>query len=564
MRSYSKYLDPYIKKVKNREVDVCKDQILMIDNIVIPVLERDDTFLDEEIIEKGLNLQKYFDFELIEWEIFLFALIAGLFIRNNDGSTDIFFNEIRIEVGRGAGKNGFISFLAFFLISPVHGIKGYNIDILANSEDQAKTSFNDVYDVIKFPSKANAAALKSNFSATKEVITCKPTGSTIKYNTSSKRGKDSKRTGCVILDEKHEYTDSVNVNTLTSGLGKMPYGRIIGITTKGHVRGGLLDKEDKQNEHILSEYNPENRTLVFSCHIESEDEWDKPDKWIKANPSINDFPSLRNQIKKEVMDMPYKMDYYPEFMAKRMNYPVGNKDIEVATWDDIMATNVELPNLYGLKCVLGIDYAKTNDFISAVLVFRISEKYAVLQHTWVCAKSRDLPGIKAPLNDWADAGMLDFVNDVEVAPEVITDWIKQNWKSKYRIQSVAIDNYRMTLFNSALKKLGYDAYKKNKDGTRQVTQIRPSNIMQISPVINHVFVKHLWMWGDLPIMRWYTNNTKKIIHSNGNIEYGKIEPIYRKTDGYMALVNAMCISDTLTPVNPDASIQDYNIPVIMI
>jgi phage terminase large subunit-like protein len=45
-------------------------------------------------------------------------------------------------------------------------------------------------------------------------------------------------------------------------------------------------------------------------------------------------------------------------------------------------------------------------------------------------------------------------------------------------------------------------------------------------------------------MRWYTNNTKKI-ESNGNMTYGKIEPNYRKTDGFMALVNAMIISDEL-------------------
>jgi len=150
MRSYSPYIDPYLRKIKNNEVLHCQEQELMIDNLVIPVLEREDVIIDNEKIEKGLSLQKYFPYRLIEWEVFLFALIVGVYF--TDG--DIVFNEIRVMVGRGSGKNGFISFLCFYFLSPYHGIRGYNIDLMANAEDQAKTSFKDVYEVITDPVEA--------------------------------------------------------------------------------------------------------------------------------------------------------------------------------------------------------------------------------------------------------------------------------------------------------------------------------------------------------------------------------------------------------------------------
>lgn len=543
LKIYSKYINPYIDKILNNEIEHCKEQELMMKNIVIPVLNRDDIYFDEEKVEAGLSLQKYFPFNLLEWEIFLFALIAGVFLK----SGDIFFSEVRVMLGRGSGKNGFISFLCFYFISPVHGIKGYNVDLLANAEKQAKTSFNDVYEIIKDPiEKSYKKVLSKHFKATKEEVKGLKTKSTLRFNTSSKRGKDSKRTGAVIFDEKHEYLDSTNMNTLMSGLGKVKDPRKITITTDGHVRGGVLDKEKEENRKILSAYDPDNRTLVFICKIDEEKEWNQEEKWIKAIPSINDFPYLKTEIKNEVRSMSNTPDYYKEFMAKRMNFPIGDKDIEVATWEDIMATNQEFIDLKGKDCVGGIDFAKSNDFIGCCLIFYENEKYYVLQHTFICAKSRDLLGIKAPLKDWASKGDCTFIDDVEIPPEIVVQWF-DTMKQKYNIKKIAIDYFRFSLLNSCLKQIGFDAFE-----LKNVKLVRPSDIMKVSVKINSIFVRHLYVWGDVPILRWATNNSKKIIQGN-NITYGKQEPNYRKTDTFMALVNGMTVVDEIEKENTEIS-----------
>lgn len=536
MKSYSRFIDPYLRKIKNNEVEHCKEQDLMIDNIVIPTLERPDVRIDDEKIEKGLSLQKYFPYRLIEWEVFLFALIVGVIF--TDG--DIVFNEIRVMVGRGSGKNGFISFLCFYFLSPYHGIRGYNIDLMANAEDQAKTSFKDVYEVITDPVESKyKTVLKKNYHATKELITGRATKSELRFNTSSKRGKDSKRTGCIIFDEKHEYTDVQNMNTLKSGLGKVWHGRIITITTDGHIRGAVLDQEKEQNQAILKEYNPLNRTLVFWCRIENEKEWNQIDKLVKAIPSLNDFPSLRTTIEKEIIDMPYNMDYFPEYMAKRCNFPIGNKEVEVATWEDILATDQDMIDLEGRNCVGGVDYAKTNDFVTTGLTFRVEEKIYHVQHTFICSRSRDLGGIKAPLREWEAKGDVEFVDDVEISPDLVAGWFEKMGQ-RYNIIKIAIDNYRYSLLNSALKKVGFDAFEK-----KNVYLVRPSDIMKAAPIINHGFVTHMIVFGNTPIMRWYTNNTKKQMDDKGNITYGKIEPNYRKTDGFMEFVCTMTIIEEI-------------------
>lgn len=523
----------------------------MIDNIVIPVLEREDVYIDEEKIEKGLRLEKYLPFKLLDWEIFLFAIIVGVRYRTGE----IYFDEIRIMVGRGSGKNGFIDFLCLYFLSPYHGIKGYNIDLLANSEKQVMTSFIDVYNIIKSPVKEEyRKVLKDNYYANMEKIIGKKTNSELRYNTSSKRGKDSKRTGCIIYDEKHEFLDDTNMNTLQSGMGKVEEGRIITITTDGHIREGVLDKEKEENKFILSEYNPENSVLVFWCRIEKEEEWKDINKLVKAIPSLNDMPVLKRRIIKEIRDMPTTPDYFKEFMAKRCNFPIGDSEEQVAVWEDIVATNQEMPDLTGLSCVGGIDYANTNDFVACVLIFRKDGKIYVLHHSFICRSSRDLLGIKAPLDKWVERGDCEYVNDVQISPEIVANWFKEKMKV-YNILKIAIDNFRYIILSSALEKIGFTAYMKNKEKSN-VVLTHKWDVIKIAPVINSLFITHNIVWGDVPMMRWYTNNTKKVT-INGNVSYAKIEQHYRKTDGFMAFVAAMTIYEQL-PEN-ESVIQDFDI-----
>ena len=159
--------------------------------------------------------------------------------------------------------------------------------------------------------------------------------------------------------------------------------------------GGVLDEEKRQNEVILREYNPDNRIFVNWFRIEEEDEWKDINKIVKANPSLADpsFSVLRQWIQKEIMEMPFKPEYFPEFMAKRCNYPISDPQMAVAEWADIemCAREPDFELTQGMSCVGGIDYTKTNDFCGCILTFRKGGKYLNLHHTFICAKSRDIP-----------------------------------------------------------------------------------------------------------------------------------------------------------------------------
>ena len=524
----------YIDLVKSGSIEVCKEQVLLIE-YVEKCFEEENLFIDENLLHKYLSMQKYFPFKLFEWEVFCFTLHNCTYSKPGI----LRWPDLFILVGRGAGKNGYLSFEDFCLISEYNEVKEYNIDICANAEDQARTSFDDVYNVLE----DNKSKMSKHFYWNKEIIYNLKTKSTLRFRTSNAKTKDGGRPGKVDFDEYHQYEDYKCINVFKTGLGKKKNPRTTITTTNGDVRDGPLDKLIARAENILKGAAEDNGLLPFICKLDDEKEVDNPKMWDKANPSLHYNEELQREIKKEYID--YKEDPISNaaFMTKRMNIPKSmNADKEVTSWDNILATNQTIPykELEGATCRVGIDYAKTTDFVCAGLLFKYNEKAIWISHTWVCKYSKDLIRIKAPIQEWEQAGFLTIVDAVEISPDLIADWLYEMQK-KYNLTILGMDSYRYTLLAKALRDVGFDTDKK---GINNIKLTRPSNQMLVYPIVNSLFTNHRVIYGDNPLMRWYTNNTCLHAENYDNYTFAKIEPKSRKTDGFMAFIAAMCTGFT--------------------
>lgn len=538
--NYNKYIQEYLDIIDNDIIPVCKEQKLL-SKFVKKIFETENLIIDDEQVEKYFSYQKYFPFDLFPWEKFCFVLHNCVF--REDGLPR--FSDLFILVGRGSGKNAYLAFEDFCLVTPTNGIKNYDIDISANSEDQAKTTFMDIYNILEDPKLKKK--MKKNFYWNKEEIINIKTKSKIKFRTNNPKGKDGLRSGKVDFDEIHAYQNWENINVFTTGLGKKEHPRRTYITTNGDVRDGPLDNLLEKAISILKGKIEDNGFLPFICRLDKEDEVEDSNNWSKANPSLPYRPSLMEEMKKEYAD--YKINPYVNcaFMTKRMNIHKGAKDSEVTSWENILATKKQVPDLAGASCCIGIDYTKVNDFLSVCLLFRKSGMYYVKTHSWFCSNSRDKDRIKAPIMDWANMGLLTIVDDIEINPKEVTEWIEKELY-KYDFVRLGVDNFRYALISSALKEIGIDAKDKDK-----VKMVRPSDIMKIVPVIDSMFNKQQIAWGDNPLMRWFTNNTKLVSKTLGNFVYDKIEPKSRKTDGFMAFVHAVIASIDVLEEEPDVN-----------
>ena len=524
-------INEYIELVRYGDLPCCPEQFALIDKVE-RTLTQEDVRLDTEQLGKCMILQQHFPFDLFPWEKFIFALRNCLYTPESF----LRFPDLLLLSGRGTGKNGYMSFESFANLTPAIGVRKYEIDIFATSEKQAKTSFNDVYDILDGKPKL----FKRYFSWNKEEIRHRKTGNVLQYNTAAPKTKDGYRPGSLYFDEYHAYENDDLIQVAESGLGKVPFPKKGILTTDGRVRGGPLDTIKLRADEILFKGADDLGLLPVVFRLPDIELVHDERNWHMANPSLRYLPDLLHEMRKEYAEWILDPNPTKDFIVKRMNIPPAILENDVTSWDNVLATNRPLPDLTGCECVPAIDYSKTTDFVAAGLLFKYKDVYYWITHTWVCSRSPDLPRIKAPLKEWEQQGLLTFVDAPEIAPEIPVEWLAEQFR-RYTHRVFSMDSFRFTLLANALKNAGFDTGdKKRLLLTKRVTQMR------WAPVIESAFATQRIVWGDNPLMRWYTNNACKVTDKQGNTTFEKKEPKSRKTDGFMALVHAFCGSENLT------------------
>ena len=529
------FIDEYFRLIEFGELPACKEQFQLID-YTNKILSRDDVYIDKEMVENSIIVPaRYFPYELYPWQKFANVFIFGL--RWKDDNT-LVFDRYFFYMGRGGGKNGFFSWDSFFMMSKQHGIQHYDIDIVATSEDQAKTSFKDVYGVLEMPE--NEKKLKNAFYRSKVLIRNNATKSELIYNTSNARTKDGKRPGCVMFDEEHEYDNYDAIKVFTSGGGKVKDYREFHMSTDGNVRGGPLDDLKEEARMVLNGEIEDINLFPFICKLDDPAEANDPNMWPKANPSLPYNKTLQRKMMKEFNLAKRKPAIKIEFMTKRMNSPISDPRFEVASYEDRLATNQPVPpQLKGMDSIGGVDFADVRDFCSVGVLLKFKGKRYWLQHTFIHHLALELQDINKDIIQLAvDKGLAEIVYGKSIEPERIVNWYIEKSKEFY-IKKICMDTFRASILGPKLEEAGFEV---------EVCRTGNFTHSKLSPIVDDAFINQTIVFGNDPLMRWYVGNVYVDYLGNGNKEYKKIDKEKRKTDGFFAFLHAL---------NCDAELEDY-------
>ena len=531
---HQKYVDDYIEGWRKGLIIFNQERIDLVLQLESEVLVRDDIYFDETQIEQCI---KYIEKWYFKLEAFQKFIIAFIFLKYTERDK-LFYKDIVIVIARGNGKNGLISGLADYFISPGHGIDGYNVDVVANSEDQAETSVKEVYNM----KEKNKNFMKTFFSWTKTKITGRKSLAEFKFRTSNADTKDGGRPGCLIFDEWHIYEDTKLINTLSSGLGKVKHRRRIYISTNGHVRGGFFDKFIEQCLDVLRGGSKRKNRFVFICKMDSKKEVDNPKLWEKANPMFSEPRSsyaeeLFDTLMDEYLDLEDDPSGRSEFMAKRMNLPEDDNTVRVASWEDIQATNRPIPydELEGRTCVGAIDFSYVKDFTAVGVLFKKGDEYIWDSHQFARRDFVKEAKLKPPIEEWAEDGLITLIDEPVIDIQYMVDYFCR-MRELYGLNTIVGDTFRLDIVKKALEDEGFI-----------VVYVRNPHAIyaKLAPRIEVLFAQRKIIFGDNPPMRWNTNNIVVKMLPSGNKDFLKKDEVRRKTDGFTAFTYAMWQADNL-------------------
>ncbi len=534
----NKYVDGYIRKWESGELVLNEKRIQLIKLIVEKILPRDDLYyFDEDQINNYIEFSQAWYFELDEWEKFISAFIF-LFFKEDD---EVVFDEFVINMGRGGGKNGFISTLSNYFVSSLHGIDYYDVSIVANSEKQAKRSFQECFRVVN---KKGNEVLKEEFEAYKSSLTGLDTQSVFEYKTSNASSQDGGREGAVIYDEYHEMENTDIVDVFSGGLGKVDHGRQFFIGTKGFVREGYFDIKYRECEDILNGLAEFKGVFPYICELDSINEMDNPKLWPKANPALQEPLNKRGKrLFNEVMKKYKKLANEPSgrtaFVTKRMNFLEDNMENSVATREEMMATNRPFFKLDTVP-IGSLDFGSVRDFSSCGLLFKKKDEYAFKTFTYAIKDFCDAnygyslkeelvgTGKRAPIKKWEKMGLMEVVDEPSLNPKHIINWFLKA-REEYGVRTIVIDNYKSDIIAPLLEKEDFEVIRLR----------RPQNLHPLlAPRVEDSFANHKIIFGDNPLMRWFTNNVY-VKETNDGKKFLKKEEVKRKTDGFQAFIHAL-------------------------
>lgn len=452
------------------------------------------------------------------------------------------FNEVLIIEGRKNGKTTEAAAVELdMLLNDREGAPQiYNI---ATMLDQAKLGFTAAQKMV-----AQSPALKKH--VRKRVADLYFAGNMgfIKALASNSNSLDGLDAHCAIIDELSAIKNRDIYDLIKQAMGARRQPLLFCITTNGFIREGIFDAQYLYARDILDGRIENERFLPFIYELDAPEEWDKPECWVKANPSLGVIKSeayLAEMVQKGKDDPSFK----PTVMVKDFNIPQTNE----AAWLRFEELNNEtlagdiLGDYRFDYCIGGFDAADTTDLnaAKAICMRPGDERIYVRSMYWIpddVIRRRQEMGDRigrdaVPYELWIEQGYMRTFAGNKVDKRVFLEWFKELRDTD--------DLY--TVF------IGYDPWHiddtllaefRAEFGEASMIPIRQGVITLSEPMKSlaaDLKAKKV-IYDNNPVDKWCLINTEAKTDVNGNIQPAKAHKwSTQRIDGTAALLDAYVV-----------------------
>ena len=343
------------------------------------------------------------------------------------------------------------------------------------------------------------------------------------------------------IDELAAIKNRDLYDLIKQGTGARSQPLIFTITTNGFVRNGVFDAQYKYACDILDGVATNPRFLPFLYELDSPEEWDKEECWIKANPGLGTIKSLeyqREMVQKAKDDPSFK----PTVMVKDFNLP----QTSTAAWMRYEELNNETvwstdPANKFDYCIGGFDAADTTDLNAAkALCMRPDDPHIYVRSMyWIPQAVLDKQAEKGtrqerdnvPYTLWVEQGLMRTCPGNKCDKRVFLEWFKElRDKEDLYVLYIGYDPWHVddTLLRDFKAEFGPNCMVPIRQG--------PYTLSQPMKDLRADFQAGLVVYDNNPIDKWCLINTEVKTDANRNIQPVKSLDPRRRIDGTVALL----------------------------
>lgn len=525
----------YAKQVAEDNIVACKKVIQACERHLND-LERQGTedfpwVFNEEIAHRPIEFIEKFckpskgafkQLTMQAWQHFSLGSIFG-WVHKDTGIRR--FKEALIFVARKQGKTTKIAGVTIYGASK-DGENGADVVLLANSMKQARLLFDEAKAMVK-----SSPALARRFRPLRDAIHFDATFSKIEPQASDSEKLDGLNTHIGVFDEIHEYKDYKLINVIKNSRQSRTQPLLIYITTAGYQLDGPLVNYYEQGADVLNGDIVDERTFYYIAELDSVDEFDKPEMWIKANPNMGVSIKLADMIEdwEKAKRTPSERN---DFITKRFNKFVSSNEASFLDYEVLKRNDKTMPlesAAASSSAVGGFDLSDSEDHTSAYLEWAIPSTGEVVihGHTWVPQAKVDSDNEKIDYYSLQEEGLLTIVPGEYVKKEFVYDWFVEQSK-KYPIEKIMYDPAKAFGLVEMLQAYGF------------ITEVVRQGFITLGPALDDAkerFIDGNVIFNNNRLFRWYTNNVVLVEDRNKNKMPTK-QSRYRKIDGFAAFLNA--------------------------
>lgn len=523
-------MKPYYRYVE----DVTEGKIVCCDNIKLACsrfkndLSRPDLDFREEVVDRAISFistLKHFagkssgkNFILEDWQAFVIANIVGFYWK--DGSRR--FTSSYIEVSRKNGKTALAAALClYYLIAD--GEEGAEVDLAANSKEQAKIAFSFCSTFAK-QLDPKGKYLK----AYRDSILLEVNNSKLKVFAADDSKLDGFNASFGLVDEYHSAKNSRVRDVIKSSMGMRQNPHLCTITTAGFDKTLPCYKLRTTAIDILNGLKEDDSMFIAIYSLDNDDIWTDEQNWVKCTPNLN---------------VTVTQKYIREQVQSAINNPseeVGVKTKTLNLWCDTAevwlpesylvkaSTKINIEQLKELPCYVGVDLAATSDLTAVSYLVIAEDTYYFWTHYYLPEAALREKADRELYKYWKQLGLLTITEGNVTDYDYITNDIMKNGETVC-IQKVGYDKYNATQWAISATELGLplEEYSQSLGNfnkpTRELERLLLSGKCKIE---------------NNEITRWcFKNVTLKSDH-NGNVKPNKSVKA-KKIDGVIAMIQAL-------------------------